>query len=235
MNWKDQFASQHGEDSWINDHWALLRLPDYGFFVEFGAGDGVHISNTYWLEKSRGWHGLLCDPDPRNVAKLAKCGRTRSKIEPVAVGPKGIAKLGCPGDPELSGTLRTTDARQKQVRAETIVEVPQVPLSDLLAKHGIEGIDVISIDTEGTELEAWRTLNLKRWRPRLAIIELITWGLPDQSEEIIASMRADNYALIERTHHNGIFLDCYTARASVLQYFGTRMRAAAKHEACNSH
>lgn len=206
MSWQEQFASQHGEDSWINDHWGLLRLPDYGFFVEFGAGDGVHISNTYWLEKARGWHGLLCEPDPRNLAKLATCGRERSKIEPVAIGPRGAVKLGCPDDPELSGTLRTKDAPQKVVRANQVIEVQQVPLSDVLLKHGVEGIDVISIDTEGTELEAWRTLNLNRWKPRLAIIELITWGLPDTSQETIAAIEADGYEMVCRTHHNGIFL-----------------------------
>ena len=223
LGWKHQFASQHGEDSWLCDHWGLLQLPDRGFFVEFGAASGVKISNTHWLETYRGWHGLLCEPDPRNLAALAECGRTDSIIEPVAVGPRGTVQLGCPADPELSGTLRRLDAKQKVVRAEKLIDVPQVPLTDLLEKHGIEGIDLISIDTEGTELEAWRTLNLKRWRPRVAVVELITWGLPDQSEDIIAALRDDGYALIERTHHNGVFLDVQSARPSSLAYFHARL------------
>lgn len=224
MSWKDQFASQHGEDSWLCDHWGLLKLPDYGFFVEFGAGDGVNISNTYWLEKSRGWHGLLCEPEPRNLEKLKACGRDRSKIEAVAIGPPGIVDFGCPEDAYLSGTLRTTDDEKEVIRAQQIIRVPSLPLSDVLAKHGVDGLDIISIDTEGTELEAWRTLNLKRWRPRIAIIELITWGLPDQSEEIVQAMDADGYEMILRTHHNGVFLDRDTARNSTLQYFRMRMR-----------
>src|ERR1700675_2623345 len=35
---------------------------DDGFFVEAGANDGYTQSNTYWLERFRGWRGLLVEP-----------------------------------------------------------------------------------------------------------------------------------------------------------------------------
>ena len=37
---------------------------DGGFFVEAGAHDGFTQSNTYWLERFRGWRGLLVEPMP---------------------------------------------------------------------------------------------------------------------------------------------------------------------------
>lgn len=202
-NWSAQFASQHGEDSWLCDHWAELRLPSFGYFVEFGAGDGKYLSNTWWLEKYRNWHGLLFEPDPRNIIS----DRARSIVERIAVGPFGTLSLGCPADPYLSGALRTADAEQKVVRAASFIEVPSFPLSYLLDKHGVDGVDVISIDTEGTELDAWRTLNLKRWRPKVAIIELTTWGIEDRSEETIKALIDDGYRMAHRTTHNGIFVD----------------------------
>jgi FkbM family methyltransferase len=188
----EHFRSQFKEDAWLAKNWPKLGLPDRGFFVEFGAGDGVHFSNTYWLEHDKGWTGLLIEPDPRNVVN-----RPGIPVERACVGPVGTASF-ClhPTDGYLSGELRTEGER---------IEIPRLPLSDILRKHEVERVDLISIDTEGTELAAWRTLDLNRWRPTIAIIELYTWQLPDTSRETIAAMRADGYEMVGRTEGNGIF------------------------------
>jgi FkbM family methyltransferase len=203
MTWNDQFRSQHLEDSWICNHWTELKLPEFGYFVEFGAGDGEHLSNTYWLETSRGWHGMLIEPNPDNKI----LGRPGSAIERCAVGPRGRMKLGCCDDPYLSGRLRDAKAPDERVRAKKFIDVEVYPLDEILDRYGVEGVNLISIDTEGTELEAWRTLDLRRRRPEVAIIELLTWGLPDTSAEIIAQLESDGYRMAERTYHNGIFVD----------------------------
>ncbi len=70
-DWKEDLessASRHysqgGEDG------VLLRLfeklgVDHGFFVEFGAWDGVHLSNTANLRLNHGWTGLLMEGSDR--------------------------------------------------------------------------------------------------------------------------------------------------------------------------
>jgi hypothetical protein len=50
-----------------------------GFFVEAGAHDGFTQSNTYWLERFRGWHGLLVEPMPELVAE-ARLSRPAATI-----------------------------------------------------------------------------------------------------------------------------------------------------------
>jgi hypothetical protein len=37
-------------------------LPASGFYVDVGAHDGRSMFNTYHLERSKGWNGILIEP-----------------------------------------------------------------------------------------------------------------------------------------------------------------------------
>ena len=190
----DPKQSQCGEDSWLESNWPHLDLPDRdGFFVELGAGDGIYLSNTFWLEQVKGWRGLLIEGDPRNVVKP----RDGCIVERAIIGPPGVVSFGLhPTDTYLSGVA---------VKAPSRFEAQTRTLSDVLTQHEIARVDLISIDVEGNEIEVWKTLDLRRWRPTVAIVELHTWKLPDRSEEVIAVMREDGYEMIYQTALNGIF------------------------------
>lgn len=41
-----------------------LDFKRCGFFLEVGVGPGVEYSNTYLLERTFGWRGVLCEPNP---------------------------------------------------------------------------------------------------------------------------------------------------------------------------
>ena len=52
---------------------------DGGFFVELGANNGVHQSNTLYYEKFRNWRGVLVEPTLHNFiqCKLNRSVKTR--------------------------------------------------------------------------------------------------------------------------------------------------------------
>ena len=55
-------------------------LPDRpGVFVEAGANDGYTWSNTYYLERWRGWRGVLVEAIPQLAAECRTL-RTRSQV-----------------------------------------------------------------------------------------------------------------------------------------------------------
>ena len=51
--------SQIGQDLFVL---YMLNWKRGGYFVEFGATNGVDLSNTYSLEKDFGWTGILAEP-----------------------------------------------------------------------------------------------------------------------------------------------------------------------------
>jgi hypothetical protein len=186
------YRSQFGEDRWLDANWSSLKLPDVGYFVEFGSGDGTYLSNTYWLQHAKNWNGLLIDGDPRNKGSRDGCDFVRAVIGDGSVVSFGLHLT----ETYLSGVNRKSPRRR---------EVRSVPLSELLREHRVDRVDLISIDTEGTELECWRTLDLNRWRPTIAIIELETWRVSNRANEITAAMSVDGYDLLHRTQVNGIY------------------------------
>ena len=71
-NYKKNIYSQHGEDGIIEE--ILKRLNQYNDFqyCEFGAWDGVHLSNTCALIKKNDCKALLIEPNIKKYNELCK-------------------------------------------------------------------------------------------------------------------------------------------------------------------
>lgn len=188
------FYSQNGEDRWLSDNFGRLALPAHGTFVDVGAGESERFSNTLWLEEY-GWSGLLIEPDSRHHDDLVK--RRRVPLERSAIGayPRPFNwGLG----PLLSGFLRPP---HRGIR----VNIPVRKLTDVLDDHGITTVDVLSIDTEGTELEVWQTLDKIRFRPTVVIVEWETAGIGENAAAITTKLVEDGYKLATTLCCNLIF------------------------------
>jgi FkbM family methyltransferase len=142
-----------------------------GFFVEFGATNGLELSNTYLLEKELGWSGILAEPakvwhrdleENRNVeiskvAVWSLSGETMKFLET--------------SEPELS-TLTRFSASDQHARKGTTYEVETLSLMDLLlSRNAPPYIDFISIDTEGSEFEILENFDFSKFSFGLLCIE----------------------------------------------------------------
>ncbi len=182
----DLFRSQFGEDRIL---WRLFGGRRDGFFIEVGAFDGVSLSTTWFFEQM-GWRGILIEP----VAELcAKCvaARPRSRVVHAAAGRRNAGRTikltHAVGKAFLSFT--STDAEHvERCRREgaTLVEseVALVTLTDVLNetrrgdfpcgspwRDGRWAIDLVSIDTEGAELDVLDGFDLDRFRPMVVMVE----------------------------------------------------------------
>jgi FkbM family methyltransferase len=150
-------------------------VPHGGTFFEAGAHDGYTQSNTYFLERFCGWHGVLVEPMPET---RKKCERRRS----------GSQVFGCalagPGHPKTL-TMHFGDLMSKvddptyaqgglnvTGRKAYAMPVPARTLSEVLDEAGLESpVDVMVLDLEGHEIEALSGLDFERHAPRFLMLE----------------------------------------------------------------
>ena len=86
--------SQHGEDGVIET--LLKYIPSkHDFLVEFGAHDGVNMSNSRYLIKDRNWSAYLIEADKRFYSALENVyhGHPRVKLQQTFITPENINDL----------------------------------------------------------------------------------------------------------------------------------------------
>jgi FkbM family methyltransferase len=136
-----------------------------GFFVEFGATNGVDLSNSHILEKQFGWSGILAEPGKNWQTELKK--NRAANIDTRCVWSRSNEKLQFEEciDPELSTISSFTNSDLKKVSRKTkeTYTVETVSLNDLLKHHSApREIDYLSIDTEGSEFEILNSFDFSK-------------------------------------------------------------------------
>ena len=134
---------------------AVSQFKRGGYFVEFGATNGVDLSNTWLLEKHFGWTGILGEPARIWHDQLIK-NRSASAIEKSCVWTKSHLEIlfNETNTPELS-TIDEYSKQDGHSHERTLGKkyaVSTITLTDLLQAYDAPSyIDYLSIDTEGSE------------------------------------------------------------------------------------
>jgi len=163
----DQSRSQLRQDLFAL---TMLGFPRDGFFVEFGATDGLSLNNTVLMEAEFGWSGILAEPartwhdalqTNRSAAIDTRCvwrvsGETMRFTEAPNKEHSGVSHLVKP---------------RRRLRG-TSYDVTTVSLNDLLDEHQAPAvIDYMSVDTEGSEFEILSQVDFTRWTFKTLTIE----------------------------------------------------------------
>ncbi len=141
-----------------------------GFYVDVGAFHPQMLSNTYKLYL-KGWNGLTIEPNP-GVTDMFKRARPRDTHLTL-----GIAER----ESELTyykfrdGAQNTFDAaRAAELQIDQIGEVPVrcTPLNEVFEQHCRDRhVDLLNVDCEGRDLEVIQSLDWRRHRPTMLIVE----------------------------------------------------------------
>ena len=154
-----------------------------GFAIEVGGADGLNGSPTKCLE-DKGWKTLLIEPNPH---LFTEAKRNRPYVFNCAAGEVcednvGMTIYTLSGGNETAVSGLNPDAKlieqhQHLIQDQRLELVNKRTLNVLIYEwekvlaENIENVDFISIDTEGTELDVMKGLNLSKYQPKIIALE----------------------------------------------------------------
>jgi len=170
-----------------------LDFKRNGFFVEFGATNGVDLSNTYLLEKEFGWKGILAEPAKRWHSELKSNRNNSIETDCVWRESNSVLTFNEVDKAELStiDEYSSSDLHRENRKDGRTYDVKTISLEDLLDKHHApRKIDYLSIDTEGSEYEILSSFNFDRYQFKIITCE---HNFTSAREEIFSLLAKNNY------------------------------------------
>ena len=169
--------SESSKSQLLQDYFALYCNQGTvgGFFVEFGACNGVDGSNTLLLERDFNWNGLLAEPAREwhdDLQSNRKCSIDHRCV--FSSSGKNIEFVECGVYSSIESFAIENNDWVKDLRnaSSTRYSVPTVTLDDLLDSHHVPShISYMSVDTEGSEYECLAEFDFNKYKINCLTVE----------------------------------------------------------------
>ncbi|MHA2312796.1 MAG: FkbM family methyltransferase [Candidatus Thorarchaeota archaeon] len=194
------------EDTYYTEGVAELVLTLFpeghvGTCVDVGAYTDKWLSNSYLLEQA-GWIVHCIEPNPNCASMLAG----RKNVYPYAIGMEnkdGVDFFIYHGSPHVGGQASYTGLIQ-HAHTELTLEVVKVSMRtlDWFMEQYFNGnrLDFLSIDTEETDFDVLRSIDLDRWGVDVVCVENIKGEQPPRDY-----MATNEYQFLKRLEFNDIY------------------------------
>jgi FkbM family methyltransferase len=202
-----QFTSQFQQDVFLDQQVFMGRQN--GNFVEIGAADPVHGSNSYFLETYRNWLGvciearsLACEifKEKRKSPVInAAVGQTPGKTLFLELGAySGIAKYMTIHEFEnLVRFAETAESIRPRILEEVLLE-------NIIKEYGMKPLDLLMIDTEGAEETILRASTKMLPHTKVVLVECNT---NDALKSLSKFLNEHNFEFIKSLAIDNIFVN----------------------------
>lgn len=202
-----------------------LNFKRNGFFLEFGATNGIHLSNTYLLETDFEWNGILAEPAKLWHNELDK--NRKAIIDKRCVWKRSGETLNF--NETISAELSTIDSYSSSDHLANAREggkkysVETISLFDLLTEYKApKEIDYLSIDTEGSEFDILENFDFKEYKFRVITCEHNSSPMREKLDELFQkngyekNMGISSHAMIGgfKKRFNNIQFEFFTVKKS---------------------
>ena len=205
---KIKYYSEKGQDKWLANE--VYKLKRNGYFVEVGAGNGRKNSNTFWLEQNLDWKGICVEPNPefkKILEERRKCADTSLLFsesgKTVNFSQRGyFSGIEDFINKRSNGFAELVDQKYRKVIKKTI-QITTSTLEELLVKYkSPRFIDLLTMDTEGSEYEILKVFPFNRYRFGVIIIEICE----EHKNDILNLLETHDYILTKKFKNDWVFL-----------------------------
>ena len=163
------FFSQFGEDRIINE--IFNKNIKNGFYVDVGCYHPIKHSNTFRLKK-KGWSGINIDVEKDKIQVFNLTRRNDYNfLAPVSIK-KEIVKIYKTQSYGVGTTIKKDFIKNENKIIETNL-LQSKTLDDIIKQSPFSSreIDLLSIDTEGSDFNVLKSLNIEKYKPKIIVIE----------------------------------------------------------------
>jgi len=210
---KQNISSQLYQDMFAE---FILNNEPEKTFLEFGATDGKHLSNSYTLENDFGWTGVLAEPDLQWHSNLnlnrAKCKKIYDCIwkktgEKLNFFSSEIGEFSTLENFKFSDKDTLPENSEGRNKRGKIYKVNTISINDVIEKEfNGKSPSYISVDTEVSEFEILNSFDYSKYQPLVFTVEHNYTKLEKNIDEL---MLENNYLRVfkELTSFDAWYVD----------------------------
>ena len=197
----------------------IFKNQSHGFYIDVGCQHPVMNNNTYLLYK-KGWNGINIDLDKKNIDLFNFYRKRDLNINFAISSREGERELFFYHDKSAINTVEKSVANYQRAQVKEIKKVKTKTLNSIIENSKFKDltIDFLSIDVEGHELDVIKGFDLKKYKPKVVIIEFLDLSLKKLEiknlniknflkSEIYQYMIDKNYTLVNLIHSDLVFVN----------------------------
>lgn len=159
-----EYYSQFGEDKVLKE--LIKKDHKNGFYVDVGCYHPKKHSNTYNLYKKKNWEGINIDIEEDKIQSFKLLRPNDVNVCCPISNKKKLAHVISNQSFGVKSKIiisKKFDKNTKQTKT----------LNDILTNSKFKNrkIDLLNIDTEGNDFEVLKSLNLKKYEPKIILVE----------------------------------------------------------------